>query len=198
MRTGVILLWVFVTACTALYCGEAGIYGSEYISLLKEEDLLTGNHQDPGASITEPEPEKWYVPSIFGARFGILYPGTSRETGNFLTGPVIGAYAHFPLGPGVLELTLDLSSHKCPGEISRDYTLLISGGANYLYNFTDTWFAGGGMSLANVTGFNDMILLQAAGGIHLFGKADIALTIYHPPGHDNNTLLTGLYFGYRF
>jgi hypothetical protein len=165
------------------------------LALLKEDGLI---RQEPPVREADPETDPSKLrPFSIGGRFGVLYPGHSAETGNFLIGPSVGGFFHMPLWGGTLEATLDISSHDAPAETEFDFQILVLGGANYLYHI-DRFYVGGGVSLANATLMNEMLLIQAVGGMNVMKRLDLALAFYFPVGNSNNSCMVGLYMGYRF
>lgn len=169
------------------------------ISLLKEDDAaILETHPRPeeqqDTDNKETARERAWIP---GARFGLLYPGPSSDTGDFSFGPSAGGYIHFALGQGTLEATGDIAGLKAPSDVEGEYRLLFMAGVNYLFPIEHVHL-GAGVTLANASPVNELLLFQAACSIHLRKRVDISLTVYIPAGNPNNSYMIGLYAGYRF
>ncbi|MFH1708696.1 MAG: hypothetical protein ABIF71_12385 [Planctomycetota bacterium] len=180
-----------LAAAVPVWAGEPGLFDSPCLAMVNEDDALFDAWQ---REVPAPTAEIYHP---FGARGGLFWPGASSETGDFGTGLLVGAYGRMRMPGGMIECSLDVTALNAPDDLDASFQFLALGGLSYFYNWKD-WYAGGGITLANATPISEMMLVQAAGGMRLFGQADLTLTLYYPAGNTNNSLFAAVTFGYRF
>jgi hypothetical protein len=178
-------------AAGSVWAAGPGLFDGPCLAMVKEEDALFGEWR---REVPAPTAEVYHP---FGARGGLFWPGPSSDTGDFGLGLMAGAYGRMRVPGGAIEFTMDVTALNPHADIAGGLQFLALGGVNYLYLWKD-WYAGGGITLANATPVNEMMLIQAVGGMRLFGQADLTLSLYYPAGNTNNSLFAAVTFGYRF
>ena len=167
-------------------------------SLLKTEDSLMSPEQEKELLNTKKIITSPIRPNLFWEiRGGFFSPWQSIHTDDFKSGYTIGASATLSQEKSTVQFSIDSTYLGTPSEYNKNTLALYMIGASYLFTY-ERLSAGGGLSLANASPINNILLAQGTISYSCTPHFLLNLDIYFPLGNNNNMIMPCIRGVYRF